>query len=93
MKLDKLHEAMNDPEVFSRVTTDRLGLTFETLSKLYKLGQKNKPCQKILNNENMKIVDALRQDYGVSGFHIPVNKQTIKLMDKKEKFINDIKKV
>jgi hypothetical protein len=48
---------------------------------------------KILNQENMKLVTKLNKDYGTTGFHIPINKQTIKLMDKKEKFINDIKRV
>ena len=41
----------------------------------------------------MKLVEKLTKDYGVTGFHIPMNKQTIKLMDQKEKYINDIKKV
>ena len=48
---------------------------------------------KILNQVNMKLVCKLNKDFGCSGFHIPINKQTIKLMDKKEKFINDIKRV
>jgi hypothetical protein len=41
----------------------------------------------------MKLVGKLNKEFGCSGFHIPVNKSTIKLMDKKEKFINDIKRV
>ena len=48
---------------------------------------------KILNQENMKLVTKINQEYGSSGFYIPINKQTIKLMDKKEKFIGDIKRV
>ena len=48
---------------------------------------------KILNQENMKLVTKINHDYGCSGFYIPINKQTIKLMDKKEKFIGDIKRV
>ena len=48
---------------------------------------------KILNQENMKLVSKINHDHGCSGFYIPINKQTIKLMDKKEKFIGDIKRV
>lgn len=37
LTLDKVHQAMNDPEYFSKVTTDRLGLTFKTIQKFQKL--------------------------------------------------------
>jgi hypothetical protein len=41
----------------------------------------------------MKVLGKLNNVFGCSGFHIPINKQTIRLMDKKEKFIKDLKRV
>lgn len=41
----------------------------------------------------MDLMAKINQGYGTSGFYIPVNKQTIKLIEKKEKFVQDIKKI
>lgn len=67
---------MNDPDIFQRVTTDRLGLTFETLKKFHTAENAGaiSSINKIMTEKKMNLLMKINKGYGTSGFFIPVNK-------------------